>query len=423
MATIAVDESLSEDRLDNGAEGVPAHEAHFQSPEHLYSYGRSPMINMMPLSAVQYYCIARGIFQNEQWDKAANSAFKLNGRHVIDAATLKATWGGAWKRNKMQENGNSRNVGVVRNRLGTIRGAALEIVIRVAFSTSLDNLPVLLDSARKLPDFWPTLKARIYSLPHLIVDSATAGQLLRTVLKDERTIDLSPFPLSEEQVSQILCHDSMNESSLIILSLSGNQNIRETLLSEILDRHKALEELHLLNTPQIPLQTKLELMSRVEGIMLMDSELLARAFLCTEVVEPSMAMDLKSQPTSFHYVQPVVSQITFLVCNQMTERLQRLPDGGLDVSKSNVDDPSGRRRQFTTTLSLEAINSDKLRTLHGLAKYIAWTSTFGAWVDFGSDTHYRGRQLALIFSTSTCTKNREYEATTISSDLYRFKSL
>jgi hypothetical protein len=136
-----------------------------------------------------------------------------------------------------------------------------------ALSSSVDLLPSVLESANLLPDFWPSLKTKLYSEPDVVSKSPVACQLLASVLEHESVIDLSPFNLSLEGLDQILLKSTLD--SLATLSLSGNLFIDETTLRTILATYPHLKNLHLLNTPQLQFGTKMSL-ARTAKVELLD---------------------------------------------------------------------------------------------------------------------------------------------------------
>jgi hypothetical protein len=201
----------------------------------------------------------------------------------------------------------------------SLSNMSLDKVIQESLLGDPESLPRILEHVRDLPAFGPALRKKLYSMPHLVAGSRAAGQLLRNALKDEKTINLSPFNLTEDQVHEILC-DEEQQQSILTLSLSGHQNIQESLLKDILNKNKSIRTFHLINTPQIPLQAKLNLS---DSVVLFDTELLAEPFLTLAGIRAS----LPPKPFSLNYIRPSVSQMTFIMCGDKSKRLRRFVDG------------------------------------------------------------------------------------------------
>lgn len=324
-----------------------------------------------PLSATQYLEIACAEWDNQDEDDGTELAEHLKDVEIIDVATLKSAWPVTWRRTEDEPQETQPNQDTTPSSLaplGSLRETSLEKVIIEAFSCSLATLPKVLESVEHLPDFWSALKKKVIITPLLVSGSVTAGHLFRTIFIDEQIVDLSLFNLSEVQISEILCQENVN-NSVRILSLSGNENIQAELLRKVLQNNKSLKELHLLDTPQIPLQIKLEIMRSIEGTQLIDSELLAAPFLFSTKWGEIL---YRPPPYPLQYVSPAVKQIALLICGDGSTELQRLPGGDVDISML-VQVPAPRftssNLRYTTTLPLDSVNRDKLDTLASLAYF------------------------------------------------------
>jgi hypothetical protein len=142
-----------------------------------------------------------------------------------------------------------------------------------ALSSSVDDLPAILESAKQLTDFWPTLKMKLYAEPELVSNSPAACHLLASAFEHDSVVDLSPFTLSIEGIERILLLKS-HLKSLTTLSLSGNQFVDEITLQEILTKYPGLRILQLLNTPQLKLETKVAMARTANQLQILDVSLL-----------------------------------------------------------------------------------------------------------------------------------------------------
>jgi hypothetical protein len=164
----------------------------------------------------------------------------------------------------------------------TLRSSTLTKTIQTAFESPESDLPNILESASLLGDFYATVKAMVYADPDIVTKSISARRLLSTALKDDTSIDLSPFSdLSSIQIMDILKERSAIPDGLDVLNLSGNRNLTEEALVEITSTFPGLKTLRLLGTPQIPLPKKIQLLQKTTT-RLFDSEQFALPFVYTK---------------------------------------------------------------------------------------------------------------------------------------------
>ncbi|KAF7960048.1 hypothetical protein EAE96_001648 [Botrytis aclada] len=166
----------------------------------------------------------------------------------------------------------------VDSEISSLRASSLVKVLNSAIASSLSELPQMLEKASLLSDFYPAAKSKLYADPTDVSNSASARRILSNVLRNENTIDLGPFELTSEQILEVLDEASQDSIDVISLNFSGNLNITESFLKEILIKYPRLETLYLLNTPQISLEKKIGLLRRTT-IQLYDTELLALPFV------------------------------------------------------------------------------------------------------------------------------------------------
>ncbi|CAD6443525.1 a813fa8e-9d2d-4fa6-a942-d5b23cc450cd [Sclerotinia trifoliorum] len=209
----------------------------------------------------------------------------------------------------------------------SLRASSLARVLNVIIEGTPSELPQIIESASLLPDFYPTAKSKLYADPTIVSNFASARRLLSTILKSESIIDLGPFDLTTEQIFEVLNERLNNPTDVIGLSFSGNANITEEFLGEILVKFPRLEFLYLLNTPQIPLNKKIELL-RGTTVQFYDTELLALPFVnlnkqCVDTLNESEA------PAHGH-IKPVVSQLIMFTCSDAS-KVQRDNDGGICI--------------------------------------------------------------------------------------------
>lgn len=176
---------------------------------------------------------------------------------LIEAAALNEVWPGQWQEAKLQSverlvvnqtSEKGHDFKPASSGASSLLAMSLEKVILETLLEAPEALPRIFKHIRGFSGFWPALKEKLYSMPYLMTNSKTVGVLLRNVLKNESTIDLSPFDLNGDQLHRIVCNGA-KKKSIHILSLSGNQNLREADVKDILNKNKSLQALHLLNTP------------------------------------------------------------------------------------------------------------------------------------------------------------------------------
>ncbi|EDN96913.1 predicted protein [Sclerotinia sclerotiorum 1980 UF-70] len=156
----------------------------------------------------------------------------------------------------------------------SLQASSIAKVLNVIIEGTPSELPQIIETASLLPDFYPAAKSKLYVDPTIVSNFASARRLLSTILENESTIDLGAFDLTIEQIFELLNERLNNPTDVIGLSFSGNPNITEEFLREILVEFPRLEFLYLLSTPQIPLSRKIELL-RGTTVQLYDTELLA----------------------------------------------------------------------------------------------------------------------------------------------------
>jgi hypothetical protein len=143
-----------------------------------------------------------------------------------------------------------------------LRDIAMAKVLDELLACSPNELPELPDRAALLSDLSSALGFRLYAVAGTLSTSKTAAYLLHKAIRKDRsqTIDLSPFNLAENQIAYILFEQPAATKGVKNSSLSGNKYIQQPLLKRILQIYSSIDTLHMLNTPQIPLNAKLELL-------------------------------------------------------------------------------------------------------------------------------------------------------------------
>ncbi|KAF7885049.1 hypothetical protein EAF00_010867 [Botryotinia globosa] len=198
--------------------------------------------------------------------------------------------------------------------ISSLRASSLIKVLNSAIASSPSELPQILERASLLSDFHPAAKSKLYADPADVSNSASARRILSSILKKENTIDLGPFELTTEQILEVLEEESKDSIDVISLNFSGNLNITESFLKEILIKFPRLETLYLLNTPQISLDKKIGLL-RGTTIQLYDTELLALPFVKED--DGMMHGFNKFEPRLiplYGYIKPVINQMIIMAC-------------------------------------------------------------------------------------------------------------
>jgi hypothetical protein len=145
----------------------------------------------------------------------------------------------------------SRTVGPV----PSLRGSALARLV----DESLQNADLDLSwtaEAELLSDFFPAVKARIYSEPTLLA-SPVAKALFLKAIEHEQEVDLSPFRnLPTDDILSITSRLSKETKSL---SLSGN--VTAELLA-LLAENPSICKIYVLDAPNLQLQSALQIMAQ-----------------------------------------------------------------------------------------------------------------------------------------------------------------
>lgn len=279
--------------------------------------------------------------------------------------------------------------------LGTsLRAASLRKLLDEAFSSSIEDLPPIIECAELLSDFWASVKSKAYAQPETLSKSPAACLLLGNALnalKDDATIDLSPFDLPEHLIRVVL--SEISPTALTTLSLSGNQGIGENFVRKILAGYPNIGSLHLLNTPQIPLNIKVDLVKGTKVSQLLDSELQALPFNRTTVA--------KDTPLTF--INPPIHQMV-LICSSHRDRDDStdaeicLPEGGFDIEKL-----VGKSwRSSYNVFPFASVNQEPTRFLWALLKSFQYfESPLHRSSLLFSDGNRGGRILASCFATIT----------------------
>ena len=111
--------------------------------------------------------------------------------------------------------------------------------------------------AELLSDFFPAVKARIYSEPTLLA-SPVAKALLLKAIEHEQEVDLSPFQdLSTDDIISITSRLSKEIKSL---SLSGN--VTAELLALVAEQNPSICKIYVLDAPNLQLQSALQVMAQ-----------------------------------------------------------------------------------------------------------------------------------------------------------------
>ncbi|KAJ8071293.1 hypothetical protein OCU04_001629 [Sclerotinia nivalis] len=268
----------------------------------------------------------------------------------------------------------------------SLRASSLAKVLNAAIEGSPSELPQIIESASLLPDFYPAARSKLYADPTIVPNSASARRLLSTILKNESTIDLGPFDLTTEHILEVLNERSSNPTDVVGLSFSGNHNITEAFLREILGKFPRLEFLYLLNTPHIPLSRKIELL-RGTTMQLYDTELLALSFVELDGQNVDTVEEREAPPCG--YMKPVVSQLIMMACPYHTTPLQRDIDGGIRIDYSFIDGmttPYFRSRNHTCIPFTET-NIPPSAFIAGLAQYLHYLMSQQMYVNIDTYDH------------------------------------
>lgn len=323
--------------------------------------------NMTPLSAIEYL--------RTYWNlkQSIELATDLEVYGVIDASTLNATWPGEWKETPRT----SRAIRDESTSTAPIAETTLLFrkLVEAAFSTSVKKLPDVLRSVKHNPHFWSSLRSFVHSTPSLVAGSSTASSLLQTAFRNEHTMDLSPFDLNEKQVRRIVNGgNAYQRKMLYFLSLSGNQNLSENLLRDILSRHQNLVEFQLCSTPQIPLESKINIFrdhNLAANTYLVDTELLAEPFLTGD------ELGILRKPFPMNYFKTHIAQLVVLVSKAESDGLERLSCGGLTLDgfyEASGDASSksllGGKTPYSVIFPFLSLNGSHSQRLLGLVFYV-----------------------------------------------------
>ncbi|KAM3078130.1 hypothetical protein ACMFMF_004540 [Clarireedia jacksonii] len=263
---------------------------------------------------------------------------------------------------------------------GTLRSSTLAQTIQAAFESPELDLPEILESASLLGDFFPKVKAKACDDPTIITQSVSARRLLSIALKNDTSIDLSPFSdLNPIQIMDILKGRSANPEGLVILDLSGNQNLTEEAIKEILNTFPGLKTLRLLGTPQIPLDKKIQLFQG-KTTQLLDSEQFALPFSAGKDNDV-YAKPVPREKSLYGYMKPIIRQVLILSCAYDPPRF-RDKDGRINMEA--VLDKHEKNAHRWTCIPLEEVNLAPPLLMSALTQYLGFLLCQRATHDLGT---------------------------------------
>jgi hypothetical protein len=252
----------------------------------------------------------------------------------------------------------------------TLRSSTLVKTIQAAFESPESDLPDILESASLLGDFYATIKTMAYGDPAIVIKSVSARHLLSTALKNDASIDLTPFSeLSSIQIMSILKERSTIPDGLDILNLSGNRNLTEEALKEIISTFPGLKALRLLGTPQIPLANKVRLLQGTTT-QLFDSEQFALPFINKEEQSGIYYRAKKWVPREkpiYGYIKPIIRQVLIMNCASAS----RDKDGMIDI-EAIVRKTNSMYSQSWFCIPLEEINLTPRLLISGVVQYVGY---------------------------------------------------
>lgn len=259
----------------------------------------------------------------------------------------------------------------------SLRASSLDKLLAEVCRGSVHDLIPIIEIAKLLPDFFPAIRRKFYAKPEIVSGSLAGCHLLGVALLGKSSIDLSRFQLSAMEVNEILRSADAESNAIQLLSLSGNRLLLEEDLKHTLAENPGIRTLHLLNTPQIPLERKLEIVKNANILELLDSIMLAYpfAFPFIEDAPPELGF-------SFNYQKPPVRQILMFTewTNGSTSEDEteyraksRNVNGGLHVDKLlpvTGHGVSNSHDIFSCSFSMEDVNRPEADFYAGLLQFI-----------------------------------------------------
>lgn len=297
----------------------------------------------------------------------------------------------------------------------------MEKFLKDIFNCPMKELPAKFERATLLPDFQPALESAIFSTPTILASSAAARYIFSRLLETEKSIDLGQFDLSPDHIIEVL-EQPRKAGVLKILSLSGNQKINEASLVKLINDFPRLQSLYLLDTPQIPLATKIKILRGRALREFFDTDLYALPFAYREKLyndrssrvsnnkpipalgpklgpkneEASRTIDISEEPQSFmndmskfyyllekgmppfcdsSYISPVIEQMIYITCGNTDKNCIRDSEGGLDIinlfrrpsSHSGIGNPGYH------AMSFKEVNRRPSELIQSLARFIAFS--------------------------------------------------
>jgi hypothetical protein len=198
-------------------------------------------------------------------------------------------------------------------------------------------------------------------------------------LKNDTSIDLTPFSeLSSIQIMDILKERSAVPDGLDILNLSGNRNLTEEALKEIISTFPGLKTLRLSGTPQIPLSNKVQLLQGA-STQLFDSEQFALAFINKKDDHDLLDRMEKWMPREkplYGYIKPIIRQVLIMSCGFAT----RDEDGTINIEEILKDSMAG---QAWSCVPLEEANLIPPLLISGVIQYLRYLLGQRAYHDLG----------------------------------------
>ncbi|KAF2237020.1 hypothetical protein EV356DRAFT_512294 [Viridothelium virens] len=276
---------------------------------------------MTPLRAVDYIS---AYLDSHEYPESVLKSFEHCS--LISAESLHATW----PRDEWNVgSGNSGKVDIFKSvsdeddskrgdETPSLRKMSLEKTIDECFKTS--DLTAVLSEAKILPDFPPTIERRLRSRPDLIEQAPCGKQLLSMMLQGKIDVDLSPFTSLTDETTHQLMIDAQLAHTMKTLDLSGNPHVTGSLLMQLGKTCSALENIYLINTPQLPLNEAYSALQGKPNIHVIHSDAFHEAF---RPVLPSETRIFHPQSTGDAF--PPLVQILW-VCSHV----EKPPSQGLD---------------------------------------------------------------------------------------------
>ncbi|KAL8951517.1 MAG: hypothetical protein Q9222_002520 [Ikaeria aurantiellina] len=212
---------------------------------------------MAPLSAHTYLASYYDLDDPENKEMMMPTVAGLQKFDLIHTSTLRDTWPeDEWQEPEVdrpsEQDSSGASIDDVAAKLGvsSLRESSMEQILRCIPDPLEDDMSLLFE-AEMLPGFHSALKTKLIDQASRLKASEHVLTLLKTALRKDTVVDLSPFTAFTANELAIIVASLQKDSSMIALNLSNRPDLTEADLLTILASNHVCKMLYLLECPQV----------------------------------------------------------------------------------------------------------------------------------------------------------------------------